>query len=140
MRGNASRTWAELVNGYRRLGAKTFRPDERECCQPSISPRCGSRARRQSNVWRKQSAAWHRTHRSLAEEPVYFLRWELLTTARLYDTLPTDVWRNAPGRPRGAPVNGNQGEYLDGTTRVFNGDGWLQLFASVENIASTPLR
>jgi hypothetical protein len=27
----------------------------------------------------------------LPEEPVYFLRWELLTTARLYDALPADV-------------------------------------------------
>jgi hypothetical protein len=27
----------------------------------------------------------------LPEEPVYFLRWELLTTARLYDVLPADV-------------------------------------------------
>ena len=29
----------------------------------------------------------------LHEEPVYFLRWELLTTARLYDALPADVRR-----------------------------------------------
>jgi hypothetical protein len=29
----------------------------------------------------------------LAEQPVYFLRWELVTTARLYDALPTDVRR-----------------------------------------------
>jgi hypothetical protein len=29
----------------------------------------------------------------LHEEPVYFLRWELDTTARLYDALPTDVRR-----------------------------------------------
>jgi hypothetical protein len=29
----------------------------------------------------------------LREEPVYFLRWELVTTARLYDTLPADVRR-----------------------------------------------
>jgi hypothetical protein len=27
----------------------------------------------------------------LREEPVYFLRWELVTTARLYDELPADV-------------------------------------------------
>jgi hypothetical protein len=27
----------------------------------------------------------------LDEEPVYFLRWELVTTARLYDALPADV-------------------------------------------------
>jgi hypothetical protein len=30
----------------------------------------------------------------LPEEPVYFLRWELVTTARLYDALPADVRRN----------------------------------------------
>ena len=30
---------------------------------------------------------------SLHEEPVYFLRWELVTTARLYDALPEDVRR-----------------------------------------------
>jgi hypothetical protein len=30
----------------------------------------------------------------LPEEPVYFLRWELLMTARLYDALPADVRRN----------------------------------------------
>jgi hypothetical protein len=29
----------------------------------------------------------------LREEPVYFLRWELVTTARLYDVLPADVRR-----------------------------------------------
>jgi hypothetical protein len=29
----------------------------------------------------------------LHEEPVYFLRWELATTARLYDALPADVRR-----------------------------------------------
>jgi hypothetical protein len=29
----------------------------------------------------------------LHEEPVYFLRWELVTTARLYDALPADVRR-----------------------------------------------
>jgi hypothetical protein len=29
----------------------------------------------------------------LAEQPVYFLRWELVTTARLYDALPTDIRR-----------------------------------------------
>jgi hypothetical protein len=29
----------------------------------------------------------------LPEEPVYFLRWELVTTARLYDELPADVRR-----------------------------------------------
>jgi hypothetical protein len=29
----------------------------------------------------------------LAEEPVYFLRWELVTTARLYDALPADIRR-----------------------------------------------
>ena len=29
----------------------------------------------------------------LPEEPVYFLRWELVTTARLYDALPADVRR-----------------------------------------------
>jgi hypothetical protein len=27
------------------------------------------------------------------EDPVYFLRWELITTARLYDALPADVRR-----------------------------------------------
>jgi hypothetical protein len=27
------------------------------------------------------------------EEPVYFLRWELVTTARLYDALPADIRR-----------------------------------------------
>jgi hypothetical protein len=26
-------------------------------------------------------------------EPVYFLRWELVTTARLYDALPADFQR-----------------------------------------------
>ena len=30
---------------------------------------------------------------SLHEEPVYFLRWELVTTARLYDALPGDIRR-----------------------------------------------
>ena len=30
---------------------------------------------------------------SLREEPVYFLRWELVTTARLYDALPADIRR-----------------------------------------------
>ena len=30
---------------------------------------------------------------SLHEEPAYFLRWELVTTARLYDALPADVRR-----------------------------------------------
>jgi hypothetical protein len=29
----------------------------------------------------------------LREELVYFLRWELVTTARLYDALPADVRR-----------------------------------------------
>jgi hypothetical protein len=29
----------------------------------------------------------------LHEDPVYFLRWELVTTARLYDVLPADVTR-----------------------------------------------
>jgi hypothetical protein len=29
----------------------------------------------------------------LAEEPVYFLRWELVATARLYDALPADIRR-----------------------------------------------
>jgi hypothetical protein len=29
----------------------------------------------------------------LHEEPVSFLRWELVTTARRYDALPADVWR-----------------------------------------------
>ena len=29
----------------------------------------------------------------LQEEPVYFLRWELVTTARLYETLPQDIRR-----------------------------------------------
>jgi hypothetical protein len=29
----------------------------------------------------------------LREEPVYFLRWELVTTARLYDALPADIRR-----------------------------------------------
>ena len=29
----------------------------------------------------------------LHEEPVYFLRWEPVTTARLYDALPADVRR-----------------------------------------------
>jgi hypothetical protein len=29
----------------------------------------------------------------LREEPVYFLRWELVATARLYDALPADVRR-----------------------------------------------
>jgi hypothetical protein len=29
----------------------------------------------------------------LHEEPVYFLRWELVTTARLYDAMPADVRR-----------------------------------------------
>jgi His Kinase A (phospho-acceptor) domain len=29
----------------------------------------------------------------LHEEPVYFLRWELVTTAQLYDAMPTDVRR-----------------------------------------------
>jgi hypothetical protein len=29
----------------------------------------------------------------LPEEPVYFLRWELVTTARLYDALPADIRR-----------------------------------------------
>jgi hypothetical protein len=27
----------------------------------------------------------------LREEPVYFLRWELVMTARLYDALPADI-------------------------------------------------
>jgi hypothetical protein len=31
----------------------------------------------------------------LREEPVYFLRWELVTTARLYDALPVDIRRVA---------------------------------------------
>jgi hypothetical protein len=30
---------------------------------------------------------------ALHEDPVYFLRWELITTARLYDALPADVRR-----------------------------------------------
>ena len=29
----------------------------------------------------------------LHEEPVYFLRWELVTTAQLYDVLPADIRR-----------------------------------------------
>jgi hypothetical protein len=29
----------------------------------------------------------------LPEEPVCFMRWELVTTARLYDALPADVRR-----------------------------------------------
>jgi hypothetical protein len=29
----------------------------------------------------------------LREELVYFLRWELVTTARLYDALPADIRR-----------------------------------------------
>jgi hypothetical protein len=29
----------------------------------------------------------------LHEKPVHFLRWELVTTARLYDALPADVRR-----------------------------------------------
>jgi hypothetical protein len=29
----------------------------------------------------------------LPEDPIYFLRWELVTTARLYDALPADVQR-----------------------------------------------
>jgi hypothetical protein len=29
----------------------------------------------------------------LLEEPVYFLRWDLVTTVRLYDALPVDVRR-----------------------------------------------
>jgi hypothetical protein len=29
----------------------------------------------------------------LHEEPVYFLRWDLLTTSRLCDALPADVRR-----------------------------------------------
>jgi hypothetical protein len=29
----------------------------------------------------------------LHEDPVYFLRWELFTTARLYDALPADIRR-----------------------------------------------
>jgi hypothetical protein len=29
----------------------------------------------------------------LHEEPVYFLRWELVATARLYDALPADIRR-----------------------------------------------
>jgi hypothetical protein len=29
----------------------------------------------------------------LREEPVYFLRWELVTTVRLYDALPADIRR-----------------------------------------------
>jgi hypothetical protein len=29
----------------------------------------------------------------LHKEPVYCLRWELVTTARLYDALPADVRR-----------------------------------------------
>ena len=29
----------------------------------------------------------------LHEEPVYFLRWELVTTARLYDASPAEVRR-----------------------------------------------
>jgi hypothetical protein len=45
---------------------------------------------------------WLRVHRvirpngedfALPEEPVYFLRWDLVTTARLYETMPTDVRR-----------------------------------------------
>jgi hypothetical protein len=31
----------------------------------------------------------------LHEEPVYFLRWELVRTARLYETLPADIRRIA---------------------------------------------
>ena len=30
---------------------------------------------------------------SLHEDPVYFLGWELVTMARLYDALPADVRR-----------------------------------------------
>jgi hypothetical protein len=29
----------------------------------------------------------------LLDHPVYFLRWEAMTTARLYDTMPTDIRR-----------------------------------------------
>jgi hypothetical protein len=29
----------------------------------------------------------------LHEAPIYFLRWELVTTARLYDALPGDIRR-----------------------------------------------
>jgi hypothetical protein len=29
----------------------------------------------------------------LQEEPIYFLRWELVTTARLYETPPQDIRR-----------------------------------------------
>jgi hypothetical protein len=29
----------------------------------------------------------------LHEEPIYFLRWVLVTTARLYDVLPADIRR-----------------------------------------------
>jgi hypothetical protein len=37
----------------------------------------------------------------LPEKPVYFLRWELVTTARLYDALPADV--GGSGRPSALP-------------------------------------
>jgi hypothetical protein len=30
----------------------------------------------------------------LPEEPVYFLRWEVVTTARLHDALPADIRRD----------------------------------------------
>jgi hypothetical protein len=30
----------------------------------------------------------------LPEEPVYFPRWEVVTTARLYDALPADIRRD----------------------------------------------
>jgi hypothetical protein len=29
----------------------------------------------------------------IREEPIYFLRWELVTTARLYDAMPADIRR-----------------------------------------------
>ena len=56
-------------------------------------------------VGKAESGLWRRVKRVLMpdgrerelplhEESIYFLRWELLTTARLYDALPADVRRN----------------------------------------------
>ena len=39
----------------------------------------------------------------LHEESIYFLRWELVTTARLYDALPADVRRIARDPNSSAP-------------------------------------
>ena len=45
---------------------------------------------------------WLRIHRvirpdgeefAVPDEPVYFVRWELVTTARLYDAMPADIRR-----------------------------------------------